>query len=109
MTRKYKLIDCNPRWVEAPDSATRCYLQFECPEGHPECWHTIPFTPSLGGAVVMHAGPKWDRRGDTFETLTLTPSIRRRRVLDRDGLVVRACALHINIRDGAIEFCNDSK
>jgi len=119
--RKHRLGDCNPRWVEAPDGGPRCYVRFECPEGHPECWHTVPFSPSLGGAVVVHAGAKWDRTGDTFETLTLTPSIRRipfhasREAAIAAGCIPKyiseslLCAFHGYIKNGAIEFCKDSK
>lgn len=121
MTRKLRLVDCNPRWLDAhgiPD-AGGCYVQFDCPEGHRECSHTVPFTPSLLGKKVTHPNP-WERTGDTFETLTLRPSIRRiRRYENRESAIAAGClpeyltdsmfcALHVFIVDGKIEFCGDS-
>jgi hypothetical protein len=54
-------------------------VRFDCPEGHPHCWHTVPFTPALDGAArtsPQSNGAHWQRRGDTLETLVLSPSIR---------------------------------
>jgi hypothetical protein len=120
-----KLVDCDPKWVtnyhgkcgDSPDA-----IRFDCPEGHEDCIHIVPFMPALDGSMVaMDAGRGWQRTGDTFESLTLSPSIRRvQRYPSRaaaladgchedhlgDSLV---CALHIFIKDGAIEFCGDSK
>ncbi|MBK7823073.1 MAG: hypothetical protein IPJ61_18990 [Tessaracoccus sp.] len=39
--RKHRLVDCNPRWWRG------CYLAFDCPEGHADCRHLIPFRPPL--------------------------------------------------------------
>lgn len=117
--RKHRLIDCNPRWAEA--GGLTCYLTFECPEGHEDCRHAIPFRQSIQGPIAEQAGAMWDRTGDTFETLTLSPSIRRiPRHASRDAAIAAGCipehvtetllcALHIFIRDGVIEFCGDSK
>jgi hypothetical protein len=124
-TRRTRLVECNPRWgVDGirGDHQSR-WLTFECPEGHANCRHQIPFTPSLDGA--NHASPQrngaiWTRTGDTFETLTLTPSIRRdpifpdaRSALDggyhQDDLPSLLCAFHGHIKDGGIEFCGDSR
>jgi hypothetical protein len=109
--RRTRLVDCNPRWgLVCGDDETRfatSYLTFECPEGHPNCEHSIPFTPSLEGehqAVRQLNGAQWERRGETFETLTLTPSIARRPVAGHD-----TCAMHVNLTNGAFEFHGDSK
>lgn len=122
--RRTRLVDCNPRWgVEGQDDAfQRLWITFECPEGHAECQHSIPFTPSMDGdAQPRSDGPLWQRTGDTFETLTLSPSIRRiPRHASREAAIASGCipeyvtesmtcALHIFIRDGAIEFCGDSR
>lgn len=117
--RKNRLTECNPRWATRDEHV--CYLIFDCPEGHTDCSHAIPFKPALDGAAITHASASWDRQGDTFETLTLSPSIRRiQRYPNREAAIAAGCipehvtesmfcALHIFIKDGAIEFCGDSK
>jgi hypothetical protein len=107
------LIDCNPRWTE-----DRRRLRFDCPEGHDACWHTIPFTPDLDGAPQQAL---WERVGDTFETLTLTPSLRRmpefasREVAIAEGCIPEyvtealLCAMHVNIVEGQFVFAGDSR
>ncbi len=111
-TRRTKLVDCNPRWMTSTDDERQRYLRFECPEGHDNCEHIIPFTPALDGTDAGHkgGGAVWQRSGgDAFDTLTLSPSILRRPTIREDGTVFDACALHIFIRDGGIEFCGDSR
>lgn len=79
-----KLIDCDPRWTKVsnldmgghperhgmglsftpPDSAVRVNIWFK--------------NPIDGGPPINEPGKQrclWDRSGDTFETLTLHPSI----------------------------------
>jgi hypothetical protein len=116
--RKHLLIDCNPRWSES-----RFRISFDCPEGHEDCWHNIPFTPSLDGSVgePQQNGCLWDRTGDTFETLTLSPSIRRvaqyasREAAIADGCLPEyvteefLCACHVSLINGRFEFAGDSK
>lgn len=124
--RKHRLADCNPKWVETSDGVT-CAVRFDCPEGHVDCVHVIPFTPRLDGSALDAAkwygrsGAIWQRTGDTFEALTLSPSIRRvqhyasREAALADGVKPEhfeeslTCALHIFVKDGAIEFCGDSR
>lgn len=117
--RKHRLADCNPKWAEA--NGLTCYVIFECPEGHVDCKHAIPFRQSIEGPIAEQAGAMWDRTGGTFETLTLSPSIRRiQRYANREAALADGChpdhledslfcALHIFIKDGAIEFCGDSR
>lgn len=62
----------------------------------------------------------WERTGDTFDTLTLAPSIRHiPRYASRDAALASGaiekylnptmwCAFHGFIRAGGIEFCGDS-
>lgn len=110
-----RLVDCNPRWarsascVEDPDAD---WISFDCPEGHPNCTVSVPFSPSLKGAArASDVGSRtiWARSGDTFDTLTLAPSILMRPTVTTDGRVIDPCALHIFVKNGAIEFCGDSK
>jgi len=122
--RKHRLIDCNPHWVVLEENGPECGIHFDCPEGHAGCSHTIPFRPTLDGLRnrswrTDHV--QWQRAGDTFETLTLTPSIKRQpQHADREAALKAGClaeyiteamfcALHVNIVNGAIEFCGDSK
>lgn len=116
--RRARLVDCNPRWVWRGDKT--CWITFDCPEGHEGCHHTIPFTPSLDGALVIHGCATWERQGDTFETLTLTPSIKRnpryasREAALADGCIpthvtpMLLCALHVELTNGTFSFCSDS-
>lgn len=101
--RKTRLVDCNPHWITysgqdgSPDG-----VYFECPEGHEGCRSIIPFTPALDGTarpVRQSNGAHWQRTGDTFETLSLTPSIRN----------LGPCYFHGFITNGEITFCGDSK
>ncbi|HEU4727701.1 MAG TPA: hypothetical protein VFT22_07425 [Kofleriaceae bacterium] len=122
--RKTRLIDCDPRWVTDSDGREGSGVRFDCPEGHEWCIHVVPVTPALDGAP--HAswqsnGAVWQRTGDSFETLTLTPSIRTtqrypsKEAALADGVLEEyfderlLCALHIFIRNGQIEFCGDSR
>lgn len=124
MARRTRLVDCNPAWAAANNGTTIRYLQFDCPEGHADCRHSIPFSPALDGTPQtspQHNGAQWDRTGDTFETITLTPSIRRiPQHVSRDAALAAGCipeyitesllcAFHGFIKNGEIEFCGDSK
>lgn len=86
-----KLIDLDPRWyVDGEDPAPRngMGITFWCPHcrkvrlgvsfanpidgGRPE--HMVPHHDGHG-QIVNASPPEWTRVGDTFETLTLSPSI----------------------------------
>lgn len=75
---------------------------FDCPI-HDDCWISVPFANPLDGAGAFESNVKgWHRIGDTFENLTLSPSIK---VLGgKDG-----CEWHGFIRDGRFEHCGDSQ
>jgi hypothetical protein len=118
--RKHRLIDCNPRWADDVAGVTH-YLRFDCPEGHAGCSHTIPFTPALDGTPQTSSQALWERRGDTFETLTLMPSMARRPQYQSYEEAIAAgcipehvtpellCAMHVNLIDGKFEFAGDSR
>jgi len=124
-TRRHRLVDCNPQFItyDGKDDHAPDALFFDCPEGHEDCRYHVPFTPALDGSAgaAQANGARWTRSGDTFETLTLAPSIRgvpqfaSREAAIADGRMVEHvhprmwCALHIFIRGGAIEFCGDSR
>ena len=83
-----KLTDLNPRWVgtggegisdmdgnQVPYRANIAIL-FDCPCG---CDSDVCLNISnpLGGAEPLKDGNKWERTGETFETLSLSPSFLR--------------------------------
>lgn len=64
-----RLVDLNPEWLpsaEQPDA-----IEFDCPCGE-KCTWTRVYLPITGR--VQHP-VTWDATGDTFERLTLSPSI----------------------------------
>lgn len=86
-----RLSDLNPRWCGAggenisdkdgnPVPARHGVgMTFDCPCGCGTRGY-IPFVQPLdGGPPLEGDAPRWSRTGETFETLTLTPSILRRR------------------------------
>lgn len=122
--RKHRLVGCDPKWVTVGEGGPARGISFACPEGHDDCRHVIPFTPAIDGTPAVSwqgNGCIWQRSGDTFETLSLSPSIRREPVYASREAALAAgalaeyltpsmfCALHIFIRDGRIEFCGDSR
>jgi hypothetical protein len=125
--RKDKLVDLNPKWMEgryAGADGAICGVRFDCPEGHADCWHAIPFTPDLAGVAReswQTNGAVWQRVGDTFETLSLSPSILRvPQFVSREAAIAAGCipeyitdsttcAFHGFVTNGAITFCGDSK
>lgn len=124
--RKHRLVDCNPSFItyDGKDDHSPDALFFDCPEGHEDCRYDVPFSPAMDGAespVRQANGAHWERTGDTFETLSLSPSIRgvpqyaSREAAIADGRLAEHvhsrmwCALHIFIRNGQIEFCGDSR
>lgn len=121
--RRTRLVDCNPRWVcwsgrEGIDAIDA--VHFDCPEGHDSCVFDIPFTPALDGSPQT-LGVRWQRTGDTFETLTLSPSIRRTPTYASPEAAIVAgaldmyltpsmfCAFHGILTNGVFELCGDSR
>lgn len=97
-----RLVDANPRWVPVwGDPAKRGVLvEFDCPI-HEECQLHVPLANPLGGGPPFRGEPLWQREGETFETLTLSPSVR---MVGREG----ECRWHGFIRNGRFETCGDS-
>lgn len=122
--RKHRLADCNPDFRSYDQADVVDALAFDCPEGHENCRVIIPFTPGLDGSAVrvkQRNGAQWQRTGDTYETLSLSPSIRTIQSYPSKEAALAAgvmpdyyeermiCALHIFINNGSIDFCGDSK
>lgn len=95
-----RLTDLNPKWFNEGGGRSGQGVSFDCPHcvaaGHVRGGRTqrlgVPFTNPLdGGAPVDLKAPRswwpalgsdtipdgthWQRTGDTFETLTLSPSV----------------------------------
>lgn len=76
-------------------------ILMDCPCGQCDEFHQlyVPFDNPLDGGPPLEPGhPRWHRTGDTFETLTLTPSILRSR--DKGG-----CGWHGFITNGEVRSC----
>lgn len=106
-----KLIDLRPHWVGAGgDGITDLQnnpipkrdgigLTFDCPCGCGRRRYVGFKNPIDGGSPKLNEGePSWTRQGETFETLTLDPSIQASR---RGG----GCGWHGWIRNGQVEAC----
>jgi hypothetical protein len=86
-----KLIELNPRWVGAggegvynadgtpAEERHGVGISFDCPCGKEECGKVfVTIDPPMDGKGPWDNNRySWKRTGDTFETLTLTPSILR--------------------------------
>jgi hypothetical protein len=71
-----RLSDLNPEFLSHGGSGVTTA------DGHPvpvtEGVGYVPFANPIGpGPGMGLSGPRWQRTGDTFETLTLTPSVFR--------------------------------
>lgn len=91
----------NPHLADKPDRKG-LGLMFMCPI-HEDCWVGIPFKNAIdGGGPHEPERASWQRTGETFDVLTLSPSIR---VLGgADG-----CEWHGFIRNGRFETCGDAR
>ena len=101
-----RLIDLNPRFVgaggegitntktgeEVPER-TGVAVSFDCPCGC-ESRCMIEFDKPLDGGPP-HGEHYWNRTGDTFETLTLRPSIQR----------IGGCEWHGYLTAGVLKEC----
>lgn len=102
-----KLVDLHPHWVGAGGEGITSAdgtpaprregigIMFDCPCGQPDDVVFVHMKPPLDGGPVLPGTRCWDRVGDTFETLSLTPSI-----LKLDG-----CKWHGYVTNGEIRTC----
>ena len=98
-----RLTDLNPHWCGAGGEFVHhadgsqvpkrhgVGLLFDCPCGCGQR-RLVAFSNPLDGGPVVESGPAWERTGETFETLTLKPSIR----------VIGNCGWHGWIRAGEV-------
>lgn len=111
-----KLTDLNPELYDAggpgilnadgsPSTPrTGVLLSFDCPKCGPELGAKhgnvmCNLNPAMDGTPYAGQGPRWNRTGETFETMTLEPSIL---VTPDHG---RGCGAHFYIRNGEIVDC----
>lgn len=103
-----KLTDLNPSWTsEGGPGITRdgqpvperrgVGIIIDCPCGNRDEDHRlfIPFAVALDGSPGSYGEKGWQRTGDTFETLTLRPSVLR----------VGGCKWHGFITNGEAVSC----
>jgi hypothetical protein len=103
-----KLAELNPRWIGrdgvfTDEPSEGCGVAFRCPCktcAQSDRHHTIAvhFDKPLDGGPSRNPKLDWHRTGDTFETLTLTPSIWDRAAHDGHDW-------HGYITNGEIVFC----
>lgn len=107
-----KLVDLNPSWVGAGGEGISdkhgnpllkregIGMMFDCPCRQCGVRGFVSFSnPFDGGAAYIDPGePTWSRTGDTFEALTLSPSIHR--VKEKGG-----CGWHGWIKNGEVTSC----
>jgi hypothetical protein len=76
-------------------------VDFDCPCGSPDCCRLfVRFANPIDGTPYT-AHPAWHRTGETFDTLTLEPSIQRIVLHRQDGTPVN-CGWHGWIRNGEV-------
>jgi len=101
-----RLVDLNPSWVNSGGEGITVAatglpaperngigIICDCPCGCDETLF-VPFANPLDGGPSAYPNG-WQRTGDTFETLTLAPSIQRR----------GRCTWHGHLRNGVLESC----
>jgi hypothetical protein len=77
-----KLTDLDPSWVITEEGRHGMGIQFFCPhcvKTDKPIYLAVFFANPIDGKPAapasQHPAPRWARSGDTFETLTLQPSI----------------------------------
>ena len=70
-----KLTELDPRWQTWHGRSERIEVSFDCPVHGKAHRVRVPFANPLDGGEPVKRNHLWQRTGDTFETLTLTPSV----------------------------------
>ena len=95
---KIKLTELDPRWGAEDDN--RYCLIFECPV--PDCpmkYIAVPFKTFIGYDPEKHH--IWTKAGDTFETISLSPSVDATR--NKKGELT-GCLFHGSITNGEVTW-----
>jgi hypothetical protein len=78
-----RLTDLNPRWIGFKDATLHYGVSFDCPTDRNRRL-VVHFQPPIDPEGWLQRGVAiptdreqfvWNRQGDTFETLTLSPSV----------------------------------
>ena len=71
------LTDLDPRWLSSGPSRRGMGVSFRCPHCTTRLavWFENPLDGGPSIDRMTHRGPLWKRSGDSFDTITLTPSI----------------------------------
>lgn len=110
-----KLTDLNPRFVGAggegvynadgtpAEEREGVGISFDCPCGCSDRVFITIDPPMDGKGIWSKNRYSWKRTGDSFENLTLTPSIKRMEIKDKDGKIIhKSCKWHGFITNGEI-------
>lgn len=72
-----RLVDLEPQWVDRPwDNRWKIGISFKCSHCEERC--LIYFRNPLDGGQSKgpEGHPRWERQGDSFENLSLVPSVK---------------------------------
>lgn len=69
-----KLTELNPKWVSGVPGRSGMGIRLLCPLCRSE-FLVVWFSHPIDGGPPVHGQHLWDREGDTFDTLTLRPSV----------------------------------
>lgn len=73
-----RLAELDPRWTHWHGRTERIGVSFECPvhRGTAAAHRVeVPFRNPLDGGKAVTRNHLWDRTGETFDELTLSPSV----------------------------------
>jgi hypothetical protein len=101
-----RLADADPVFAVGPSGRKGIGLLFNCPIHSDECFTYVPFTNPLdGGPPLEQDQLTWARSGETFDTLSISPSIHKLGEKIGEG----ECEWHGFVTNGAFITCADSK
>ena len=73
-----RLSELDPSWFTCEPGRTGMGLTFDCPHCRTQklgIWFANPVDGGPPAAPGIEPLPRWQRTGETFDTLTLTPSV----------------------------------
>lgn len=70
-----KLLNLNPSWEHWSGREGRIGINFDCPVHKKTHRVHVHFANPLDGEKPVERNHLWTRTGDSFDTLTLTPSV----------------------------------
>jgi hypothetical protein len=87
----------NPKFLDGYKSGTGIGMLFDCPCGKCEHHVCIMFRNPIEGPAYTER-PSWQRTGESFETMTLSPSVHKDPALG-------GCGWHGWVRNGEVVAC----